>query len=81
MKTAFIDLFSGIGGFALGAYMAGLRFDRHFFSEIDEYAAQVYKKRFPNAIALGDIRKIDWSNLCKETIGEPAQVLVTGGFP
>jgi len=65
----------------LGAYWAGLRFDYHFFSEIDGYAVEVYKKRFPDAIPLGDIRKINWSDLCKETIGESAQVLVTGGFP
>ena len=30
--TYFLDLFAGIGGFALGAEWAGLRFDRHFFS-------------------------------------------------
>jgi len=81
VKTVFVDLFSGIGGFALGALWAGLPIDLHFFSEIDEYAAKVYQKRFPDAKALGDIKQIDWSNLCKELIGEPAQVLVTGGFP
>ena len=36
-KTAYLDLFSGIGGFAPGAYWAGLRFDYHYFSEIDDY--------------------------------------------
>jgi hypothetical protein len=30
--TPFLDLFSGIDGFALGAYWAGLRFDKHYFS-------------------------------------------------
>jgi len=43
--TVFLDLFSGIGGFALGAYWAGLRFDKHYFSEIDDYAVQVYQWR------------------------------------
>ena len=81
MKTVFVDLFSGIGGFALATYWSGLRFNYHFFSEIDNYAGELYQKRFPNAKALGDIKQIDWSKLCKETIGEPAQVLVTGGFP
>jgi site-specific DNA-cytosine methylase len=81
MKTVFIDLFSGIGGFALGAYWAGLRFNSHYFSEIDDYAVQIYQKRFPDAIPLGDIKKIDWRNICKETTREPAQVLVAGGFP
>jgi len=31
--TAYLDMFSGIGGFALAAYWAGLRFNKHFFSE------------------------------------------------
>jgi hypothetical protein len=55
----FLDLFSGIGGFALGAYWAGMRFDRHFFSEVDPYAIDVYSRRFPDAQPLGDIRAID----------------------
>jgi site-specific DNA-cytosine methylase len=63
MRTVYVDLFSGIGGFALGACIAGLRFDRRYFSEIDGYAVQVYKKRFPEAVSLGDITKIDWREL------------------
>jgi site-specific DNA-cytosine methylase len=47
MKNYYLDLFSGIGGFALGAYWAGLRFSKHFFSETDGYLVQVYRKRFP----------------------------------
>jgi len=74
--TAYLDLFSGIGGFALGAYMAGLRFDRHFFSEIDSYAIQVYKKRFPKAEAKGDIRSVNY-----EFELPKAEWLVTAGFP
>lgn len=80
MKKIFIDLFSGIGGFALAAHWAGLRFDEHYFSEVDDYAVKLYSKRFPDAIPLGDVTKIDWSNLCKEK-KEEAAVLVTGGFP
>jgi len=73
--NVFLDLFSGIGGFALGAYWAGLRFDKHYFSEIDDYAIQLYQKRFPNAIPLGDIRSIDYGKLPR------GEYLVTGGFP
>ena len=54
----YLDLFSGIGGFALGAYWAGWRFDKHYFSEVDDYAIKVYQRRFPDAIPLGDIRNI-----------------------
>jgi DNA (cytosine-5)-methyltransferase 1 len=71
----YIDLFSGIGGFALGAQWAGLKFDRHYFSEVDKYAINVYKKRFPNAIELGDITKIDYSKLPN------GEWYASGGFP
>ena len=74
-KAYFLDMFSGIGGFALAAYNTGLRFDGHYFSEIDEYAVSIYKKRFPDAIPLGDIRGIDYEKLPK------GEWLVAGGFP
>jgi len=75
-KVCFLDLFSGIGGFALAAYWAGLRFNEHYFSEIEPYAIEIYKKRFPDAISLGDITKIDFIELKKT-----GDWLVTGGFP
>ena len=75
MKKIFIDLFSGIGGFALAAYWAGLRFDKHYFSEIDNYAVQVYSKHFPDAEQLGDIRNVDYKKLPK------GDYIVAGGFP
>jgi len=69
----YLDLFSGIGGFAIGAYWAGWRFDAHYFSEVDPWAVELYQKRFPDAIPLGDIRGID---------GLPkGEWVVTGGFP
>jgi site-specific DNA-cytosine methylase len=78
----FIDLFAGIGGFALAARWAALRFDRHYFSEIEPYPIHVYQKRFPNAVPLGDVTKIDGKELCKEwRKREPARVIMAGGFP
>jgi DNA (cytosine-5)-methyltransferase 1 len=71
----YLDLFSGIGGFALGAVWAGIEFDSHYFSEVDEYAISVYKKRFPEAIGLGDIRNIKGCDLPK------GEWLLSGGFP
>jgi DNA (cytosine-5)-methyltransferase 1 len=68
-------LFSGIGGFALGACNAGLRFDAHYFSEVDDYAIRVYQHRFNDAIPLGDITKIDGRSLPE------GDWIIAGGFP
>ena len=75
MKRYYLDLFSGIGGFALGAYWAGMKFDGHFFAEIDNYAIKLYQKRFPDAELLGDVKEIDYAKLPK------GEWYVTGGFP
>jgi site-specific DNA-cytosine methylase len=74
-QSYYLDMFSGIGGFALAAYNTGLRFDAHYFSEIDDYAVKVYKERFPEAIGLGDIRGVDYEKLPK------GDWFITGGFP
>ena len=71
----FLDLFSGIGGFALGAHWAGMVFSGHYYSEVDDYAAAVYKKRFPSAIPLGDVSTIDYAKL------PSGEWVVSGGFP
>ncbi len=71
----YVDLFSGIGGFALGAYWAGMHFENHYFSEVDPYCVELYQKRFPDAIPLGDITKY------KEWDIEPGEYIITGGFP
>jgi DNA (cytosine-5)-methyltransferase 1 len=75
MGRYYFDLFSGIGGFALGALWAGMEFDEHYFSEIDDYAVKVYKKHFPEAKALGDIRNVDYGKLPR------GEYFVTAGFP
>ena len=58
MKTGFLDLFAGIGGFLLGAHNAGLRFDYYYYSEIDPYAVAVYQKRFREAGRYNRSRKL-----------------------
>jgi len=74
----FLDLFSGIGGFRLGAEWAGLKFKNEFHSDIDDYANKVYAKHFPDSIQLGDITKIN-TGVLKETYGD--KWIITGGFP
>jgi len=93
----YLDLFSGIGGFALGAHRAGMRFAAHYFSEVDPWAVELYQKRFPDAIPLGDIRGIDGKALAdtaradgesrtgrrgiRKSDTPRAGWVLTGGFP
>jgi len=70
----YLDLFSGIGGFHLGLEQAGFKFDWVGLSEIDKYATQIYRKRFPDAEELGSIESIR-----PETL--PRINLITFGFP
>lgn len=78
MSYHLLDLFSGIGGFALAARMAGVPIRNHFHSDIEPYANRVYAARFPDADQLGDVRKIDGRKLREEN---PGDWLVCGGFP
>ncbi len=72
-KINYLDLFSGVGGFALGFQKAGFRFKNHYYSEVDKYAKAIYKERFPNSKPVGDVKKIG-NELGKIDI-------ITGGFP
>ena len=71
-----IDLFSGIGGFALGFQRAGYEFTEHYFSEIDKSAIANYKNNFPNAKYIGDITSVhggDFTDIDIITFGSPCQ--------
>ena len=71
-----IDLFSGIGGFALGFQRAGFHFTEHYFSEIDKHAIANYKHNFPNAKYIGDITTIQPADIAGAdiiTFGSPCQ--------
>jgi len=79
---SFLDLFSGIGGFSLGFSNAGVKFSYHGFSEIDTFATQIYKRRYPNATELGNIKSIrttdlPWCNII--TFGSPCQDISISG--
>ena len=67
-----LDLFSGIGGFALAARWAG--FETTGFCEIDKYAQKVLKKNFPGVPIYEDVTKLNGSQF-KDIY------LLTGGFP
>lgn len=67
-----LDLFSGIGGFALAAQWAG--FETVAFCEIEDFPRKVLEKNFPGVPIHRDIRDLDGSEY--EGIE-----LITGGYP
>ena len=68
-----LDLFSGIGGFALAASWAGI--NTVAFCEIEPFAQKVLKKNFPSVPVFPDICKLKRSDI-NETVD-----IITGGFP
>ena len=67
-----LDLFYGIGGFALAARWAGLQTIQ--FVELDPYCQRVLKKNFPDVPIHDDITTLDGTQF-KDIF------LITGGFP
>ena len=67
-----LDLFSGIGGFALAAQWAGI--ETVAFCEIDDFACKVLNKNFPCVPVHRDIRELDGSLYAGID-------LITGGYP
>ena len=74
-----LDLFSGIGGFALAAqWRWGKNLDIVGFCEIEKYARKVLKKNFSDVFIHEDITKLDG----KEVVKVAGDIdLITGGFP
>lgn len=64
------SLFSGIGGFELGAEMAGI--DTLWNCEFEEHKRKVLKRHFPNAVQYTDV--------CT-TVDPPYVDIISGGFP
>ncbi len=71
----YFDICSGIGGFALGAYNSGIRFNNHYCSEIEPFPASVYQKRFPDSVNLGDLTKIKFEDMKNE------ESIISAGIP
>ena len=75
-QICLLDLFSGIGGFALGLKMAGFKLTHHLYSEVDPHADAVYRYHYPEATALGSVMEVK-SNINATpdiiTFGSPCQ--------
>lgn len=72
-----LDLFSGIGGFALGLESVGMR--TAAFCECEPYAVAVLRKHWPDTPVYPDVRRLDAATLRRDGIG-PID-LICGGFP
>jgi DNA (cytosine-5)-methyltransferase 1 len=77
----FLDLFSGIGGFALGLEKAGMTVAA--FCEIESFCQAVLRKHWPDVPIFGDIRKLTKEKLIEAgVIGNGRTVdLICGGLP
>jgi len=70
-----LDLFSGIGGFALAAsWVWGAEYEIVGFCEIDSFCQKVLKKHWPEVPIYSDIKELKGSKF--DTVE-----LITGGFP
>ena len=58
-----LSLFDGMSGGQLALQKAGLKVDKYYSCEIDEYAQSVTRYNFPETIFLGDVTKVDFSKL------------------
>jgi len=71
-----LELFSGIGGFALGLQDAGMKFKKVYYSEVNKYAIANYKYNFKDAEYVGsvtDVSKWDIERPNIITFGSPCQ--------
>lgn len=59
-----LDLFSGIGGFALAVDEVWPGAE-HIFCEVDPYCQALLKKRFEGSVVYGDIRELKGDDICQ----------------
>ncbi len=76
-KLRSLELFAGIGGFALGLEATGY-FETVGFCENDPYARAVLRKHWPDVPQFGDIKELTVDQI-KEKCGRID--IVTGGYP
>ena len=74
-KLRHLDLFSGIGGFALGLESTG-GFKTVGFCDNEPFAQKVLKKHWPDVPCYEDVRDVG-----VDTVGYRGVDIITGGFP
>jgi len=73
-----VDLFSGIGGFALAAKWTGIK--TILFCEIDKSCRKDLNRSFPDVPIIMDIKELTYEQFIKAT-GVSTVDIVSGGFP
>lgn len=76
-RPTHLDLFSGIGGFAVASERAGFR--AVCFCERDEFCRSVLAHHWPHIPIINDIRECNGGDI-KELVGGSVD-LISGGFP
>lgn len=57
-----LSLFDGISAGQVALERAGIKVDKYYASEIDEYAIKVTQKNYPDTIQIGDVTKVSYEN-------------------
>jgi site-specific DNA-cytosine methylase len=70
-----LSLFDGMSCGHIALQRAGIKVDKYFASEVDKYAIQIAKKRYPDTIHVGDVKDVDGD------FGEHKIDLLIGGSP
>lgn len=75
-----LSLFDGISCGMVALERAGIKVDKYYASEIDQYAIKISEKNYPSIIRLGDVTKwrewdIDWASIDLLIGGSPCQSL------
>jgi len=69
-----LSLFDGMSNGQIALNRVGIKYDNYFAAEIDKFAMKVTQTNYPNTIQLGDVTKLDSTNL-------PKIDLLIGGSP
>jgi site-specific DNA-cytosine methylase len=80
-KTTVLSLFDGLGGARIALDELGIKCD-YYASEIDSWAIKISSKNYPEAIQLGDVKKINHIDLPQIDLligGSPCQDLTMAG--
>jgi site-specific DNA-cytosine methylase len=74
-KVNVLSLFDGMSCGQIALKNLGIEVGKYYASEIDKYAMQIAKKNFPDTVHVGDVTKLDATNLDIDLLigGSPCQ--------